>query len=133
MMKRGHWRRCWGLAAGLLGLPAVGQLEEPPQGAPQYSCFQAAREGSGVSESVAAQLCQGARSDTPARCFLRVQESGFLADLQALQLCQYATPSDDPASCYLKARRSSFLDETQLLQLCRPPIAEMLKLCPYGP
>ncbi|MBN9684449.1 MULTISPECIES: hypothetical protein [unclassified Corallococcus] len=133
-MKRGQWRRCWGLAAALLGLPAAAQLEGPPeQEASQYSCFEAAREGSGVSESVAAQLCQGARSDTPAKCFLRVQEKGFLADPQALQLCQYATPSDDPASCYLKARNSSFLDETQLLELCRPPIAQMLKMCPYGP
>lgn len=132
-MRRGHWRGAWGLAAVLLGVPALGQREGPPQGAPQYSCFEAARQGSGVSESIASQLCQGATSDTPARCFQRVQEGGFLADPQALQLCQYATPTDDPASCYLKARRSSFLDETQLLQLCRPPIAEMLKLCPYGP
>ncbi|MGE6763731.1 hypothetical protein ACQKGO_37315 [Corallococcus interemptor] len=108
-------------------------MEGPPQGAPQFSCFEAAREGSGVSESVAAQLCQGARSDTPARCFLRVQENGFLSEPQALQLCQYAEPSDDPASCFLKARASSFLDETQLLQLCRPPIAETMQLCPYGP
>lgn len=132
-MKRGHWRRCWGLAAGLLGLPAVGQLEEPPPSAPQYSCFQVAREGSGVSETTAAQLCQGASSDTPATCFLRAKEGGFLGDPQALQLCQYATPSDDPASCFLKARKSSFLEETQILQLCRPPIAEILNSYPYGP
>ncbi|NRD53584.1 hypothetical protein D7Y27_23085 [Corallococcus sp. AB004] len=132
-MKRGHWRGAWGLAAALLGLPAVGQMEGPPEGASQYSCFEAARQGSSVSESIAAQLCQGARSDTPARCFLRVQEKGFLADPQALQLCQYAQPSDDPAACFFKARTSSFLDETQLLELCRPPIAQMLKMCPYGP
>ncbi|WP_244238106.1 hypothetical protein [Corallococcus terminator] len=86
-----------------------------------------------MSETLAAQLCQGARSDAPAQCFRRVQAGGFLSDPQALQLCQYATPSDDPASCFLKARTSSFLDEAQLVQLCRPPIAEMLKLCPYGP
>ncbi|RKG55971.1 hypothetical protein D7X30_25885 [Corallococcus sp. AB011P] len=132
-MKRGQWRRCWGLAAALLGLPAAGQLEGPPEGAPQYSCFEAARQGGSVTASIAAQLCQGARSDSPARCFHRVQEGGFLADPQALQLCQYATPSDDPASCFLKARASSFVEETQLLQLCRPPIAEILNLCPYGP
>ncbi|MHA7631929.1 hypothetical protein [Corallococcus sp. M7] len=133
-MKRGQWRRCWGLAAALLGLPAAGQLEGPPEeDASQYSCFEEARQGGSVTESIAAQLCQGARSDAPAKCFHRVQEGGFLADPQALQLCQYATPPDDPASCYLKARNSSFLDETQLLELCRPPIAQMLKMCPYGP
>ncbi|MCY1042877.1 hypothetical protein OV208_16270 [Corallococcus sp. bb12-1] len=86
-----------------------------------------------MSETLAAQLCQGASSDAPARCFRRVQAGGFLSDPQALQLCQYSTASDDPASCFLKARTSSFLDEAQLVQLCRPPIAEMLKLCPYGP
>ncbi|RKH65763.1 hypothetical protein D7W81_16350 [Corallococcus aberystwythensis] len=132
-MKRGRWRGTWGLAAVLLGLPALGQLEEPPRGAPQYSCFEAAREGSGVSESLAAQLCQGASSDAPARCFLRAREGGFLAEPQALQLCQYAEPSDDPAACFLKARTSSFLDEPQILQLCRPPLAEIQNLCPYGP
>ncbi|MBZ4332781.1 hypothetical protein NR800_13000 [Corallococcus interemptor] len=131
-MKRGHWRGVWGLAAALLGLPAAAQLE-PLEGAPQYSCFEAARQGGSVTETVAAQLCQGARSDTPARCFHRVQEKAFLSDPQALQLCQYAQPEDDPASCFLKARASSFLDETQLLQLCRPPIAETMQLCPYGP
>ncbi|WP_233582944.1 hypothetical protein [Corallococcus sp. CA053C] len=103
-----------------------------PDEEPQYSCFEATREGTGTSETVAAQLCQGARSDAPAKCFQRVQEKGFLADPQALQLCQYTTPEDDPASCFLKARTSSFLDETQLVQLCRPPIAELLQFCPYG-
>jgi hypothetical protein len=132
-MKDAHWRGAWALGAALLGLPAWGQLEAPPEGAPQFSCFETARQGGSVSDSLAAQLCQGARSDTPARCFHRVQEGGFLSDPQALQLCQYATPTDDPASCFLRARTSSFLDETQLVQLCRPPIAEMLKLCPYGP
>ncbi|WP_375760072.1 hypothetical protein [Corallococcus exercitus] len=132
-MKRGHWRGAWGLAATLLGLPVLGQLEEPPEGAPQYSCFEAAREAGVLSETNAAQLCQGARSDAPAKCFQRVQEEGFLSDPQALQLCQYAQPSDDPASCFLKARKSSFLDESQLLLLCRPLIADQLNLYPYGP
>ncbi|NOK11581.1 hypothetical protein HNS30_21295 [Corallococcus exercitus] len=132
-MKRGPWRGAWGLVATLLGVPAMGQLEEPPESAPQYSCFEAAREGSGVSESIAAQLCQGARSDAPAKCFQRVQERAFLEDPQALQLCQYAQPSDDPASCFLKARRSSFVDEPQLLLLCRPLIADQMNMYPYGP
>ncbi|NOK18691.1 hypothetical protein HMI50_16890 [Corallococcus carmarthensis] len=132
-MMRGHWRGAWGLAAALLGVPALGQLEGPPEGAPQYSCFEAARAGGSVSESIAAQLCQGARSDSPARCFHRVQEAAFLEEPQALQLCQYALPSDDPASCFLKARTSSFLDESELVLLCRPPIAATLNLCPYGP
>ncbi|RKH17868.1 hypothetical protein D7Y13_02440 [Corallococcus praedator] len=127
-----------GLAALLLGSPALGQTADPPEegseGSPQFSCFEELRSGGGAaSETLAAQLCQGARSEAPARCFRRVQEGGFLSDPQALQLCQYATQSDDPASCFLKARTSSFLDESQLVQLCRPPIAEMLKLCPYGP
>lgn len=142
MMKSGFWNArlllqgtgALGLAALLLGFPARGQTREPLEGSPQYSCFEATRAGGGaVSETLAAQLCQGARSDAPAQCFRRVQAGGFLSDPQALQLCQYAMPSDDPASCFLKARTSSFLDESQLVQLCRPPIAEMLKMCPYGP
>ncbi|TSC31494.1 hypothetical protein FOF48_12545 [Corallococcus sp. Z5C101001] len=132
-MRHERWRGVGGLAALLLGLPVLGQSGGIPAGAPQFSCFEAARAGGAVTDTLAAQLCQGARSDSPARCFQRVQAGGFLSDPQALQLCQYATPEDDPASCFLKARTSSFVDETQLLQLCRPPIAEMLQLCPYGP
>ncbi|WP_244237307.1 hypothetical protein [Corallococcus llansteffanensis] len=111
----------------------MSQAPEPPEDSPQYSCFESTREGGRTSETVAAQLCQGARSDAPAKCFRRVQAGGFLSDPQALQLCQYTTPEDDPASCFLKARTSSFLDEPQLVQLCRPPMAEMLQFCPYGP
>lgn len=142
MMEEGFWnarlplnaKGVLGLAVLLLGVPALGQTADPPEeDSPQYSCFQATREGGGASETLAAQLCQGAGSDAPAQCFRRVQDGGFLSAPLALQLCQYTTPSDDPASCFLKARTSSFLDESQMVQLCRPPIAEMLKLCPYGP
>ncbi|RKH42224.1 hypothetical protein D7X12_16280 [Corallococcus sicarius] len=134
----GNARLSWGvrgavgLAALLLGAPALSQTRELLEEGPQYSCFEATREGGATSETLAAQLCQGARSNAPAQCFRRVQEGGFLSEPQALQLCQYSTPTDDPASCFLKGRASSFLEETQLVQLCRPPIAEMLQFCPYG-
>lgn len=127
-----------GLASALLlGGAGTGRAQDIDQEReaenPQLSCFQVAREGGLASDTTAAQLCQGARSDIPARCYLRVRDQGFLSDPQALQLCQYASASDDPASCYLQAKSETFLDESRLVQLCRPPIAQFLRMCPYGP
>ncbi|MBU8898704.1 hypothetical protein KRR26_24125 [Corallococcus sp. M34] len=116
-------------SALVLGVPAVSRAEEPPQ----LSCFEAARQGGLVSDTTASQLCQGASSEAPARCFLRVQHQSFLDEPQSLQLCQYASPRDDPASCYLRTKAQTFLDEARIVQLCQPPVTQLLQHFPYGP
>ncbi|MCY1014650.1 hypothetical protein [Pyxidicoccus sp. MSG2] len=109
------------------GAPGSAQAREQ---APQLTCYQLALEEGLTDEYAATQLCRGARSTAPARCFLRVQDEGSLTEGQALQLCQFATPEDDPAGCYLEARRKSFIDTSRGVQLCQPPVQEMLRYCP---
>ena len=124
-----------GLTAWLLTLaPTSGLAQDDDDDeeavAPQVACYTAASQGGLTDDYVATQLCRGARSSAPAKCFLRVQDQGSLTQAQALQLCQFATAEDDPAACYLQARSKSFGDDARLLQLCQPPVTEFLRYCP---
>ncbi|MFY2560852.1 hypothetical protein ACN469_24820 [Corallococcus terminator] len=116
----------------LLVAPASGLAQDDDEAAvaPQVSCYSAASQGGLSDDYVATQLCRGARSDAPAKCFLQVQDEGSLTQAQALQLCQFATNEDDPAACYLQARSKSFGDDSRILQLCQPPVTEFLRYCP---
>ncbi|MCP3140879.1 hypothetical protein [Pyxidicoccus xibeiensis] len=122
-------------AAGAAVLASLFVLAAPASGhagdaAPQLSCYRLALDGGLTDEYAATQLCRGARSSAPARCFLRVQDEGSLTQGQAVQLCQFATPEEDPAACYLQARRKTFLEEWRAVQLCQPPVTEFLRYCP---
>ncbi|NTX08386.1 hypothetical protein [Myxococcus sp. CA040A] len=118
----------------LLVAPASGLAQDDDDDgeavAPQVSCYTAASQGGLTDDYAATQLCRGARSNAPAKCFLRVQDEGSLTQAQALQLCQFATTDDDPASCYLQARSKSFGADSRILQLCQPPVTEFLRYCP---
>ncbi|MCP3104978.1 hypothetical protein LZ198_39545 [Myxococcus sp. K15C18031901] len=116
-------------ALALLGLPAS-VLAQDEGTAPQVSCFETVKQGGLSDEYSATQLCRGARSNAPAKCFLRVQEDGSLTQGQAVQLCQFATAQDNPASCYLQAKSKSFSDDSRLIQLCQPPVTQFLRYCP---
>jgi hypothetical protein len=117
--------------AALLGLGApAGARAQAPDKAPQLTCYRMALDSGLTDESAATQLCRGARSTAPARCFLRVRDEGSLTQGQAVQLCQFATPEDDPASCYLQARRETFIESWRGVQLCQPPVTELLRYCP---
>ncbi|QSQ27193.1 hypothetical protein JY651_20760 [Pyxidicoccus parkwayensis] len=120
--------------AALLGLSARGSPAQPPEEeaeqAPQLSCYDLVKQKGFTDEHLATQLCQGARSTAPAKCYLRLQNEGSLTDSQVLQLCQYATPEDDPAGCYIQAREKSFIETWRGVQLCQPPIQELLRYCP---
>lgn len=121
------------VAALLLVAPGRGLAQDDDDDeavAPQVSCYAAASQGGLSDDYVATQLCRGARSNAPAKCFLRVQDEGSLTQGQALQLCQFATSDDDPAGCYLQARSRSFSDDSRILQLCQPPVTEFLRYCP---
>ncbi|MCE9672491.1 hypothetical protein LY474_32255 [Myxococcus stipitatus] len=129
----------WGkgalVALALLGTPGGARAQDAEEGepvAPQVSCYQTAHQGGLTDESAATQLCRGARSNAPAKCFLRVQRDGSLSQGQAVQLCQFATSDDDPASCYLQAKRHSFSDDSRLLNLCQPPVTQFLRYCPVN-
>ncbi|WP_253997971.1 hypothetical protein [Myxococcus qinghaiensis] len=135
-----RFRSCLSLASTgglgallLLVAPASGHAQDDDDDeavAPQVSCYTAASQGGLSDDYVATQLCRGARSNAPAKCFLRVQDEGSLTQGQALQLCQFATDDDDPAACYLQARSKSFGDDSRILQLCQPPVTEFLRYCP---
>ncbi|WAM29536.1 hypothetical protein [Myxococcus sp. NMCA1] len=103
---------------GLLGVPAAAAAQGV---VPQLSCYQRATDG-GLDDSLATQLCRGARSSTPADCFVRAQDEGSLTQSQAVQLCQFAAPDEDPAGCYLQARKQTFTDAARVLQLCQPAV-----------
>ena len=87
--------------------------------APQVSCYQRAMDG-GLDDSMATQLCRGARSASPADCFLRVQDEGSLSQSQSVQLCQLTAPDEDPAGCYIQARQQTFSEPSRVMQLCQP-------------
>ncbi|AEI66587.1 hypothetical protein [Corallococcus macrosporus] len=115
--------RLWAGAAltavlGVMGFPPAAVAQGV---VPQVSCYQRATEG-GLDDSLAAQLCRGARSSTPAECFVRAQDEGSLTQSQAVQLCQFAAPDEDPAGCYLQARQQTFTDPSRVLQLCQPAV-----------
>ncbi|WP_141591969.1 hypothetical protein [Myxococcus sp. AB056] len=103
---------------GLVGVPAA----TAAQGVvPQVSCYQRATDG-GLDDALATQLCRGARSSTPADCFVRAQDEGSLTQSQAVQLCQFAAPDEDPAGCYIQAREQTFTAPARVLQLCQPAV-----------
>ncbi|NVI97630.1 hypothetical protein HV824_05805 [Myxococcus sp. AM009] len=101
-----------------MGVPAAAVAQGV---VPQVSCYQRATDG-GLGDSLATQLCRGARSSTPADCFVRAQDEGSLTQSQAVQLCQFAAPDEDPAGCYLQAREQTFTDPARVLQLCQPAV-----------
>ncbi|QQR47359.1 hypothetical protein JKA73_15420 [Myxococcus xanthus] len=103
---------------GLVGVPAAAAAQGV---VPQVSCYQRATDG-GLDDSLATQLCRGARSSTPADCFVRAQDEGSLTQSQAVQLCQFAAPDEDPAGCYIQARKQTFTAPTRVLQLCQPAV-----------
>ncbi len=121
--------------AALFGLGSPGSARAEDEagavaGAPQLSCYRLVTDSGLTDEHAATQLCRGARSSAPARCFLLVRDEGSLTQGQALQPCQFATPDDDPATCYLQARRQTFIEEWRAVQLCQPPVSEALRYCP---
>ncbi|WP_163997487.1 hypothetical protein [Pyxidicoccus caerfyrddinensis] len=126
-----HFRHAAGAAvlAALLGAGVPGSARAQEQ-APQLTCYQLALDQGLTDEHLATQLCRGARSTAPARCFLKVQDEGSLTQGQSLQLCRFATPEDDPAACYLQARQQSFIETWRGVQLCQPPVQEILRYCP---
>ncbi|ABF87060.1 hypothetical protein MXAN_3137 [Myxococcus xanthus DK 1622] len=103
---------------GLVGVPAAAAAQGV---VPQVSCYQRATDG-GLDDALATQLCRGARSSTPADCFVRAQDEGSLTQSQAVQLCQFAAPDEDPAACYIQARKQTFTAPTRVLQLCQPAV-----------
>lgn len=103
---------------GLMGVPGAAVAKDIM---PQVSCYQRATAG-GLDDSLATQLCRGARSSTPADCFVRAQDEGSLSQSQAVQLCQFAAPDEDPAGCYIQAREQTFTDPSRVLQLCQPAV-----------
>ncbi|WP_426751509.1 hypothetical protein [Myxococcus sp. Y35] len=104
-----------------LGVAAAPWVVAAQELAPQVSCYQRATEG-GLDDSLAAQLCRGARSSAPADCFVRAQDDGSLSQSQAVQLCQFTAPDEDPAGCYIQARQQTFSDPSRVVQLCQPAI-----------
>lgn len=52
----------------------------------------------GLTNSSAQQLCAGAQSDAPARCFQAADAGNQLSESQAMTLC-YGATSDAPAQC----------------------------------
>lgn len=121
--------------AALLGPAARSSPQQPQEEeaeqAPQLTCYQLAVRKGLTDEYMATQLCRGARSTAPAKCYLRLQNEGSLTDSQVLQLCQFATPEDDPAGCYIQARQQSFIETWRGVQLCQPPVQELLRYCPH--
>ncbi|MGN6104531.1 MAG: hypothetical protein ACTHU0_05450 [Kofleriaceae bacterium] len=87
-------------------------------------CFQIADDANLASLS-AVELCTGATSEAPARCFTEAQQRTNLSDQQAQALCTLAT-STAPVDCWERLDQENTLANEQLVSYCRTS-------CPYGP
>lgn len=112
---------CFLLAAAIAGSAcskaAEAQAEPAPEADPvgPIRCYTVA-EGR-LASLTARQLCAGAQSDAPARCFAQVEAANQLSQSQALALC-YGATSTEPAACAAQAAADGKLANQTIVQSC---------------
>ncbi len=78
------------------------------------ACFISA---SGLDNASAKQLCIGATSAAPARCYNDARSLGFVTQGQAVQLCA-ASVSDEPVRCIGRLRATSGYVTADIIKYC---------------
>jgi hypothetical protein len=102
------------VAAGCQG-SAHAQTYDDPLG--PIRCFNLADAAELASQS-AIELCSGALSDAPGRCYVQADDTlQELSSQKVLQLCGRAT-SLDPLACYERLDATGTLTEDQILAYC---------------
>ncbi len=123
----GVWRMLGGLllvlTAAACQRTADAQVTRDPLGPIRCFGMIVARQ---IASDTAIQLCEGAISDAPARCFgIADDRVESLATSKAVTLCQQAT-STDPIECFMDLDAQGVFTEDQMIAYCRTT-------CPIGP
>ncbi len=114
---------CLGLLSTACGRNASAQNELDPLSPVQ--CFQIV-DAKNLSNQSALELCAGAISDAPGRCYAEaIDQLHSLSSQQIMQLCQSAT-SMDPIACYARLDAIGTLTGDQMIGYCTTA-------CPVGP
>jgi hypothetical protein len=100
----------------VVGCKASAQgLPDDPLG--PVRCFEIA-DAKQLSSDSAYQLCTGALSDAPGRCYATaIDQFHNLSQQQILQLCSGAT-SQEPLGCFANLTAGGELTEDQMIQFC---------------
>ncbi|MGE0549981.1 MAG: hypothetical protein AB7O24_22855 [Kofleriaceae bacterium] len=103
------------LVACCTGSPAFAQSAQGDPIAP-IRCHQLAAEA-GLSDADAIQLCVGASSEAPARCFAQATDQAGASSFEAIRLCRL-TRSTAPATCATQLADTTALDTRQRISYC---------------
>jgi DNA-binding transcriptional regulator YdaS (Cro superfamily) len=104
--------------AVLVASLAVVRLAAQPAGGGSLpapiDCFLSATN---LDNASAKQLCIGATSAAPARCFVDAAATGYVTQAQAVQLCAAAV-SDEPVRCLARLRATSGYVTADIIKYC---------------
>jgi hypothetical protein len=118
MAARSFWVPTSAFIAIVLGSSPDLHAQVPRDPLAPVRCFLSATARNLSSQS-ALELCGGAASDAPARCFAMTHDRHALTDFEGVTLCQQAT-STKPAECYDDLDRTTALGDYQKIVYCAP-------------
>jgi hypothetical protein len=102
----------------LVGLLVVVRLAaQPASDGPAPAPIECFLSATNLDNASAKQLCIGATSVAPARCFVDSTSLGYVTQAQAVQLCAAAV-SDEPVRCLAQLRATSGYVTADIIKYC---------------